>query len=204
MLLVANVIVFMVYWLSRLNIFLTPSFALDVESRFPMVPLEILRGQNLYTLFTSMFTHFDLVHIFSNMVYLYIFGDNVEDAFGHLSYLSFYLVSGLAAAFAHIFTAADLTTAVIGASGAISGVLGGYIVLYPKARVWTFVFPIVIPVPAIFFLGIWFVMQWLLGIFDVSGEVAYWAHVGGFVAGMILAGAFGLKRKKQRQAKYRV
>jgi membrane associated rhomboid family serine protease len=204
MLLTANVIVFAVYWLSRLDIFLTPSFALDMESRFPMVPLEILRGQNLITLLTSMFTHFDPLHLLSNMVYLYIFGDNVEDAFGHLSYLAFYLVSGLAAAFAHIFTASDLTTAVIGASGAISGVLGGYIVLYPKARVWTFVFPIVIPVPAIFFLGIWFVMQWILGIFDVSGDVAYWAHIGGFIAGMVLAGVFGLKRKKQRQAKYRV
>jgi membrane associated rhomboid family serine protease len=184
-----------------------------------MVPEEVIQGRQLYTLFTSMFMHAGWLHLFGNMLFLYVFGDNIEDAFGHAGYLVFYIISGLAAAFAHIviiFFApvignligismnSDLTAGVVGASGAISGVLGAYIVLYPKAKIVALVFYFILPVPAIIFLGFWFIMQWFYGFFDISGGVAYWAHIGGFIAGMILALAFGLKRKKARQARLRL
>jgi len=98
----------------------------------------------------------------------------------------------------------DLAAGLVGASGAISGVLGAYIVLYPKARIIALVFYFILPVPAIVFLGFWFIMQWFYGFFDMSGGVAYWAHIGGFIAGMMLALIFGLKRKKAREAHLRL
>jgi hypothetical protein len=98
----------------------------------------------------------------------------------------------------------DLAAGLVGASGAISGVLGAYIVLYPKAKIVALVFYVILPVPAIVFLGFWFIMQWFYGFFDMSGGVAYWAHIGGFIAGMILALVFGLKRKKAREARLRL
>ena len=190
-----------------------------------MIPNGIVNGQRLYTLFTSMFMHdpsgffAGLVHLFSNMLFLYIFGDNVEDIFGHAGYLVFYIFSGLVASLAHIMSlffapfignligvpgTLDLTAGVVGASGAISGVLGAYIVLYPKTKIIALVFYFILPVPAIVFLGFWFIMQWFYGFFDMSGGVAYWAHIGGFIAGMILALVFGLKRKKAREARLRL
>ena len=224
-LILVNVIVFMVYWLSRANIFLDVAFAYNFEQNFTMVPEEIVNGQRLYTLFTSMFMHDPsslyggVIHLFGNMLFLYIFGDNVEDIFGHVGYLVFYIVSGLIAAFTHIVSlffapfigslvgipnSLNLTIGVVGASGAISGVLGAYIVLYPKARIIALVFYLIIPVPAIIFLGVWFVLQFFYGFFDISGGVAYWAHIGGFVAGMVLALVFGLKRKRARDARHRL
>lgn len=226
MLLAVNFIVFAVYWLSALNILLDPSFADEmvgvydirgneiVPGRFVMRPIDIIQGQRLYTLFTSMFTHIEPFHLMGNMLFLYIFGDNVEDALGHGSYLAFYLVSGLAASLTHIASIqigivplGDMSVPVIGASGAISGVLGAYIILYPKARILTLVlapFPLIVPLPAVVFLGLWFVTQWLLGFFDIGGGVAYWAHIGGFAIGMALAVAFGLRRKRMREAKHRL
>jgi len=139
--------------------------------------------------------------LFGNILYLYIFGDNVEDAFGHSRYVLFYFLCGLAADAVHILSITnqvELTIPMIGASGAISGVLGAYAVLYPKARIITMVFygwAFLTAVPAIFFLGFWFVMQWLLGIFEPYSGVAYWAHVGGFLAGMALALPFRKRRK---------
>lgn len=214
-LLIANIVLFAVYWFSANGIFLSPKIAGVIKDEFVMVPQDIIHGQRLYTLITSMFMHAGWLHLFGNMLFLYIFGDNVEDIFGHGSYLVFYIVSGLAAAFAHILSifftpmlsdlvgipiSSDLTAGVIGASGAISGVLGAYLVLYPKARILTIVTYFILPIPAIIFLGVWFVLQWLYGFFDVSGGVAYWAHIGGFIMGMILALAFGLKKKKARAA----
>lgn len=207
LLLIANIIVFTVLWLSSQNILLDERFSNIVANEFVMVPNEIVHGQRLYTLITSMFMHAGWIHLLGNMLYLYIFGDNVEDAFGHISYLLFYITCGLAAAFAHIMSLtnpADFDVAVLGASGAISGVLGAYVVFYPKARIITLLGYIIVPLPAILFLGFWFVMQWLYGFFDVSGGVAYWAHVGGFIAGMILAFAFGLRRKRAREARLRL
>ena len=219
LILIANVVIFTVYWLSNINIFLNPQFAGEMEQKFVMIPNEIVHGQRLYTLFTSMFMHAGWLHLLGNMLFLYVFGDNVEDVFGHVGYIGFYLLSGLAAAFTHISSIvfapvisdligipmfSDLSVGVVGASGAISGVLGAYFVLYPRAKILTLVFYAILPLPAFVFLGFWFVLQWFYGIFDIAGGVAYWAHVGGFVAGMFLALVFGLKRKKAREARFRL
>ncbi len=166
-----------------------------------MLPSEIVQQQRLYTLVTSMFMHANWLHLFGNMLFLYVFGDNVEDAFGHVGYLVFYFACGLAAASAHILSVwgtAEMSSGVIGASGAISGVLGAYAVLYPKARVLTAITYIIVPLPAILFLSFWFVMQWLSVYFDLSGGVAYWAHIGGFIAGAFLGLTVGRARKKAR------
>ena len=168
-----------------------------------MVPEDILQGKNLHTLLTSMFLHGDIFHIAFNMLFLYIFGDNVEDAFGHFRYLLFYLICGLAADFVHISsltTPTELAIPTLGASGAISGVMGAYIVLYPRARIRTLVIAYlitVVSVPALFFLGFWFLLQLLNTWLDMDGNVAYWAHIGGFVAGMVLA--LILRRRKKKQ-----
>jgi membrane associated rhomboid family serine protease len=207
LLIVVNIVIFLVFWLSTKNIFLSNRFADEMGEKFVMIPSNVVHGENLYTLFTSMFMHAGFLHLFGNMLYLYIFGDNIEDAFGHVSYLIFYIICGLTADFAHIMSltgSQDFDMGVVGASGAISGVLGAYIVLYPKAKVLTLVFlgwPIIVPVPSFVFLGFWFFMQWLYGFFDVSGGVAYWAHIGGFIAGMILALLFARKRKKAKEAR---
>jgi membrane associated rhomboid family serine protease len=184
-----------------------------------MIPYDVLNGQQLYTLFTSMFMHAGWLHLFGNMLFLYIFGDNVEDIFGHVGYFVFYLVSGLVASFTHIATIlfapaiteligipmnADLMVGVVGASGAISGVLGAYLLLYPKAKIIALVFYLILPVPAVVFLGGWFLLQLFLWIFDISGGVAYSAHIGGFIAGMVLTLIFGLRRKKAREARLRI
>jgi len=208
MLILANVVIFMVMLLSDFGL-IDSSFAGDIGERFAMKPYYIIRGEELYTLFTSVFLHAGFLHLFGNMLYLYIFGDNIEDAFGHVSYLVFYIVCGLAASFAHIvsITSFNPQDSVVGASGAIAGVLGAYLVLYPKARILTLVFfgfPIIVPIPAMFFLGFWFLMQWLETFFGVGGNIAYWAHIGGFIAGLILALIFGLKRKKAREARFRL
>jgi membrane associated rhomboid family serine protease len=216
LILVANIIIFTLFWLSSQNILLDQKFAENMWGTnnspgvFVMVPGEIIHGQRLFTLFTSMFMHAGWFHLLGNMLFLYVFGDNIEDAFGHVGYLVFYIISGLVAALAYIVSIllvpaiGDLAAGLVGASGAISGVLGAYIVLYPKTRIISLVFYVILPVPAIIFLGFWFIMQWFYGFFDMSGGVAYWAHIGGFIAGMILALAFGLKRKKARETRLRL
>ena len=210
LIIIANIIIFTVYWLSSQNIFWSSQFANEIEQRFVMIPEQIIHGQQLYTLFTSMFMHAGWFHLLGNMLFLYVFGDNIEDAFGHVGYLVFYIISGLVATLAYIVSIllvpaiGDLAAGLVGASGAISGVLGAYIVLYPKAKIVALVFYFILPVPAIVFLGFWFIMQWFYGFFDISGGVAYWAHIGGFIAGMILALVFGLKRKKAREAHLRL
>src|SRR6266566_6322123 len=148
------------------------------------------------TVFTSMFLHGGLLHVAGNMLYLWIFGDNVEDRMGHGRFLVFYLLCGVAAALAQTITAPDSVIPMVGASGAIAGVMGAYFVLYPKSRIVTliplFFFFQIVEVPAIFFLGIWFLMQFLSGIGSIAeatrgaagGGVAFWAHVAGFVAGI--------------------
>lgn len=181
-----------------------------------MIPSEILNGQRPYTLLTSMFMHASLYHLLGNMLFLYVFGDNIEDIFGHAGYLIFYLISGLAAALTHtavmlyaplinnmigLNIPSELTAGVLGASGAISGVLGAYLILFPKAQILTIVFYVILPIPAVFFLGLWFVLQWLLSFLDPAGGVAYYAHIGGFITGIILAVAFGLNRKRALKAR---
>lgn len=157
--------------------------------------LNDLASQPVATLFTSMFLHGSLAHIGGNMLYLYIFGDNIEDRMGKLPYLAFYLVCGLAAAFTQGLIAPHSVIPMIGASGAISGVLGAYVVLFPNQPV-TVLGPggRPIQVPALIVLGMWFATQFLLGLTSnpAEGGVATWAHVGGFVAGLLLVKVFTL------------
>ncbi len=141
-------------------------------------------------LVTSMFLHAGLLHIIGNMLFLWIFGDNVEDFFGHIPYLFFYLICGVGAGLLHVLFNLHSRVPAVGASGAISGVMGAYILLYPRARILTLVFIFPLPIPAAVFLGLWYVMQFLSGINalggSASGGVAWWAHIGGFLLGMLL------------------
>jgi rhomboid family protein len=141
-------------------------------------------------LLTSMFLHSGLAHVAGNMLFLWIFGDNVEDFFGHFFYLLFYVVCGIGAGLLHVFFNLQSSVPALGASGAISGVMGAYILLFPRARILTLVFVFLLPIPAVIVLGEWIVMQVLAGIgtFGASnaGGVAWWAHIGGFLLGMLL------------------
>lgn len=145
-------------------------------------------------LLTSMFLHSGFAHILGNMLFLWIFGDNVEAEFGHLQYLVFYLVCGVGAGLTHIAFNFGSHLPAIGASGAISGVMGAYIVLEPRNRILTLIFIFVVRVPAVIVLGLWFTMQFLSGIStlgaSVNGGVAVWAHIGGFLLGVLIASVF--------------
>jgi membrane associated rhomboid family serine protease len=161
------------------------------------------------TLLTSMFMHGGIAHILGNMLYLWIFGDNVEDAIGHGRYLLFYLVCGVIASLSQVFfTSAvegDTLVPSLGASGAISGVLAGYLVLFPKKRVFVLFFRFVQPVPAIVAIGLWFLFQLISGIGMLGqgsqgGGVAYAAHVGGFIAGLVLIKLFAAGGAQRRAA----
>jgi membrane associated rhomboid family serine protease len=156
------------------------------------------------TLFTSMFMHGGIAHIFGNMLFLWIFGDNIEDRLGHVRYVIFYLLCGVIASLAHVFTTAafagqqgDMLVPSLGASGAISGVLGGYILLHPSRRVNVILFNILTAVPAWVAIGIWFAFQLIsgigmLGAGSQQGGVAYAAHIGGFLAGLVLIKLFDM------------
>lgn len=148
------------------------------------------------TLISSMFMHGSVMHIFGNMLYLWIFGNNVEDVLGHVRFIFFYLLCGVLAGLAHVLFNPNSTVPTVGASGAVAGVLGAYMVMYPKARVLTLVFLGIfirmMEVPAALLLLVWFVMQSLqgflsLGVRELSGGVAWFAHIGGFVAGAVLS-----------------
>ena len=145
-----------------------------------------------FTLFTSMFVHGGFFHVFWNMLFLWIFGDNIEDRLGKIKFIIFYLLTGIAASMTHVAMNPDSAIPLIGASGAIAGILGAYIVLYPGAKVLTllffFFFVQVVKIPAIIFLGIWFLTQ-ILNI-GAGGGIAWYAHIGGFVAGVILIFVF--------------
>src|SRR4030081_2918889 len=161
-----------------------------IPARFPAwlsghAPLE----SAFVPLLTSMFLHSGVLHIAGNMLFLWIFGDNVEDFYGHFTYLFFYLFCGVGSGLLHV--AFNMTSAVpaLGASGAISGVMGAYLILYPRSQILTLVFVFLIPIPAVVILVLWFVMQFVSGVSSLgmgvaSGGVAWWAHVGGFLLGM--------------------
>jgi membrane associated rhomboid family serine protease len=167
--------------------------------------------QVLLTLFSAMFMHGSIAHILGNMLFLWIFGDNIEDQFGHLRYLIFYLLCGIIATFAQYGIDPSSPIPNLGASGAIAGVLGAYLLMFPRARVNLFVWPLSVALaiftrspylrlPAWLMLGLWFAMQVLLGVEGLStmgeGGVAFWAHVGGFVAGVVLALFFRPSRRR--------
>ena len=169
---------------------------------YGVVPMNILHDFSSYwtTLITSQFLHGGWMHIIGNMLYLYIFGDNVEDRLGHFSYLVFYIVCGATAALVQVHFNSESTLPMIGASGAIAGILGAYFLYYPKARILTLIplgfFSRVVEIPAFFFLGFWFILQTFSGTtaLHVSrsmgrdiGGVAWWAHAGGFIAGALMA-----------------
>jgi len=158
------------------------------------------------TLFTSMFLHGGLAHIAGNMLFLFIFGDNVEDAMGHLQYLIFYLLCGMLAGLCHVFSTAFLGQSLLipslGASGAISAVLAAYMRLFPGKRVYLWIFLFIVPVPAFIALGIWFAFQLIDGLGMLggqqAGDVAYAAHIGGFVFGLLLTRMFAGRYKARK------
>jgi membrane associated rhomboid family serine protease len=169
----------------------------------------------LVTLFTSMFSHAGLLHLGGNILFLWIFGNNVEDAMGSARFVVFYLLAGLAALALQVAIGPNSVVPTLGASGAIAGVLGGYIVLYPRARVLTLVFLFIfftfIEIPAVLFLFIWFAQQAIFGAVDLTtpsgggGGVAYFAHVGGFVFGLLAVTLFAKRRSAAYgQSKYSV
>jgi len=159
-------------------------------------------------LFTSMFLHGGWLHLLGNMLFLYIFGDNVEDRLGHIRYFFFFILCGVLAVVAHLITNPSSRVPTIGASGAIAGVMGAYLFLFPYARVVTLIFVFffidIIEIPAFFFLAFWFILQFLNGTMSVSsanavsGGVAWWAHIGGFLAGILLLFVFGVRRTTRR------
>jgi membrane associated rhomboid family serine protease len=176
----------------------------DLILGFGLVPAAF----SWVTVFTSMFLHGGFMHVGGNMLYLWIFGDNVEDRMGHGRFIVFYLLCGVAAALAQTIINPDSIVPMVGASGAIAGVMGAYFLLYPHSRVVTliplFVYFHVMEVPAVFFLGIWFLMQFMSGVGSIAttvagepgGGIAFWAHVAGFLAGM---GSVVIFRRPERQ-----
>ena len=180
-------------------------------SRAGAVPSELVHGSDLYpkdlvpvwaTVLTSLFLHGGWLHILPNMLFLWIFGNNVEDSMGRLGFAGFYLLCGVAAVLAQTFSDTGSTVPMIGASGAIAGVLGAYLLLYPRARVLTLLllvvaFP-VIRVRAWFFLGAWFALQFVVGLATVGAETgtAYFEHIGGFLAGLCLVWVFAAPRPR--------
>ncbi len=189
----------------------------ELFSRFGIVPVELLAdleqgrffGEETLAVFTSMFLHVNLIHLIGNLIYLWIFGNNIEDRLGRLGFILFYLGGGVAAAIAQIAIDPTSTIPMVGASGAISAVLGAYLVLFPGARILSLVFLgffyQLIEVPALVVLGFWFVLQLIdgigsLGLAGAEGGVAFFAHIGGFVFGVLIGvlvrAAGGARRRR--------
>lgn len=172
-----------------------------------VIPVELLADPagEWFTLFSSMFLHGGWAHLLGNMLYLWVFGDNLEDRLGPVRFLLFYLITGLIATGTQIAIDPASPIPTIGASGAIAGVLGGYLLLFPKTRITTLVFRFILQVPAVIVLGSWFVYQFFFGIASLSnmemqiGGVAFFAHIGGFVAGMALIHPFQIGRSSGDQ-----
>lgn len=218
------------YFIIGLNVVVFVFFEPPTQSRafqlmtlqFGLIPHDFTRaltgsaqyplGANVLTVLTSMFMHGGVFHVLGNMWFLWIFGDNIEDHLGHFSYLIFYLICGIAAALTDIALTPSSSVPLIGASGAIAGIMGAYIVLYPRARVQTLVILIVFFtvwwLPAWVFLGYWFLIQFIAtsvvatSAHHQTGGVAFAAHVGGFVAGLILIKVFPRRKYSQRYASW--
>jgi len=201
LLIAANVIVFIFQWLAG-------PYEEALVYEFALIPASFLSNLSLGDItdvFTSMFMHAGFAHIGGNMLYLWIFGDNVEDSMGSGRYLLFYLIGGIVASFTHILTNPGSQIPTVGASGAIAAVLGAYLVLYPQSKVLTIIplgfFIRMTLVPASIVLVLWFVLQIFSGVLSVGGPdvggVAFWAHVGGFIAGVVLAKLFGKERREE-------
>jgi membrane associated rhomboid family serine protease len=204
LLIAANILVFILQWLSG-------PYQESLIYQFALIPAHFTSGLtpgDISDIFTGMFMHGGFAHIAGNMLYLWIFGDNVEDSMGHAKYLAFYLVGGVVASLAHILTNPASQIPTVGASGAIAAVLGAYLVLYPSSRVLTIIplgfFLRMTLVPASLVLGMWFVLQLFSGVLSLGGPdvggVAFWAHIGGFLAGVLM----GLLLAKRRRPEYAV
>ncbi|MEK7729742.1 MAG: rhomboid family intramembrane serine protease [candidate division KSB1 bacterium] len=182
---------------------LSPEASEAFIQSYGAIPREIITHNAYADIFSSMFLHGGVMHLLGNLLYLFIFGDNVENLMGSARYFFFYIICGAGAALAHIVSDTSSAVPMVGASGAISGVLGAYMVGYPRARVLVF-FPIFFffRVPALIVLGVWFLNQVAEGIaafgFDISGGIAWFAHIGGFLLGVILVKFFE-KRKRRRE-----
>jgi|Deesub1362B_J571_1020462.scaffolds.fasta_scaffold00003_333 membrane associated rhomboid family serine protease len=187
MLIAINIVVFVYTYLKPLRVFQ------QIVYEYGVKPALILQGKELYTLFTGMFLHGDITHIFGNMLYLWIFGDNVEDRLGHTTFLVFYISSGVIASLVQVFFTPSSMVPMIGASGAVSAVLGAYLIMFPWARVLTLIFGWfiwMVEIPAYYYLGFWFLLQFLYGLISLRGValyIAYWAHISGFILGIIVA-----------------
>lgn len=201
LLIAANIAVYLLMWLAG-------SEQEALVYQFALIPANFTTGWNLgdvSDIFTSMFMHAGLLHLGGNMLYLWIFGDNVEDSMGGVKFLVFYLLGGVVASFTHILTNPGSQIPTVGASGAIAAVLGAYLVLFPQSRVLTLIpfgfFLRLTLLPASIVLGLWFVMQLFNGVLSMGssdmGGVAFWAHIGGFVTGVILARLFAGSRRDE-------
>ena len=194
-LIVLNVVVFLLT-----GPLVAPSFSSAIAFAWGVVPVELLHPGMVtpvslepvpepVTLLTYMFLHGGWLHLGFNMLFLWVFADNIEDAFGHAGFALFFILCGIAAGLVHALMVPTSPVPVIGASGAVSGVLGAYVLLYPKARLWVIFFlPIPFRIPAVVVLGVWFATQ-LMGVFTPGEEgelIAWWAHIGGFAAGLLL------------------
>jgi membrane associated rhomboid family serine protease len=202
-LIILNVVVFLLeYWVD-------PRVLDRIIGSYGLVPQGFWTGgpQRWITLYTSMFLHGSWFHVISNMLALYIFGDNVEDRLGHVRYLIFYMLGGTAAGLAHMWLYANTELPTVGASGAIAAVLGGYLLLFPRSRVITLV-PVLFffrafAIPAPIYLVLWFVMQLFNGALSLAvstfqgGGVAWWAHIGGFIIGLALVKLFEPRRRRR-------
>jgi membrane associated rhomboid family serine protease len=197
-----NVVIFL-YQLT-----LDPSALADFILKWGTIPDEISDGRDLFTLVTCMFLHGGWLHIAGNMLFLWVFGNNIEDTMGHAKFLVFYLLCGIAASGLQVIVNSDSRTPMIGASGAISGVLAAYLVLYPKGKIRTLILvgiPIMVLIPAWGMIGYWIVIQFINGIAslgvrtaETGGGVAYFAHIGGFLAGAALVWIFRDREIQQR------
>jgi membrane associated rhomboid family serine protease len=203
LLITINVVVYLVMALAG------PVAKEAIVNRFALIPSHFADGVTLadvMTIITSMFMHAGLLHVGGNMLYLWIFGDNVEDRVGHFRYLIFYLIGGVVASLTHIATNWGSDVPTVGASGAIAAVLGAYLVLFPASRIVTLIplgyFSRLTTAPAFVFLGLWFILQLFEGVMSFGGAdvggVAFWAHVGGFVAGMVMIRLMPPREKRER------
>jgi len=191
----SNIVPYVSYTLIAINVIVWLLYGLrseaaiwDVYRDYALVPAEVMAGEETYTFLTSMFMHGGFMHLAGNMLFLFIFGDNLEDYLGHAGLLAFYLLCGVGATLAQIGVDPDSGVHNLGASGAIAGLMGGYLILFPKAKVDVLAFFMILKLPAFVVLGIWIALQVFDGfgsLGDTGGGVAYWAHIGGFVAGVV-------------------
>ncbi len=203
-LIAVNVLVFI------FQVTLLPLLQQEFVMQYGVIPQEIVQGQDYFTLFTNMFLHGGWMHLIGNMLFLWVFADNIEAVIGNFMFILFYLGGGLAASAAHIFFNQDSIIPAIGASGAISAVLGAYLIMFPASKIKVFVLFLFRSyyMPALFFLGIWGVQQFINGFISIvpssayTSGVAWWAHIGGFVFG-IIAGLL-IRMKYESRNKYEI